>query len=499
MISMAELQPVAGTQAQFSFREVGDKVLITNREGRWLLLEAQEFTAYARGQVEAGSDLHTRLRDDGFLREGYEVSTAAERLRARSSFVHGGPNLHMFVVTLRCNETCAYCHASRANMDAVHTDMTKGTAERAVDLVLRSTSPFVTIEFQGGEPLVNYEVVQHIVNYATERNAEIGKQLEFTMVSNFGLLDEEKLDWLLEHRVQLCTSVDGPEALHNAQRKLPTGDAHQRTVHWIRRINERYAELGLDPTLYHVEALLTTTRATLPQWKEVVDCYVKLGCRSLFLRPIDPFGFAERTRRRLEYPRAEYLEYYRNAVDYMLELNAQGVEILERYAAIFLTKILGGHDPNYLDLRSPAGAGIGALAYDYDGNVYTCDEGRMLAASGDRSFQIGNVHESAYRDLVGHPTVRALAIATNLDTQPDCVHCTYQPYCGTNAAFNYKTQGTIFGRMRDNAVCAVHKGIQDYLFGKLAEGDPQVLDTFERWTTVRPRDHFIQPAPTSEP
>jgi len=491
-LDWAALRPRAGTQTLFRFRPVGDKVLVTNLEGRWLLLTRDDFAAHARGEVPPGSPLHERLATEGFLREGYRVPEAADRLRARRSFLHGGPNLHMFVVTLRCNETCAYCHASRANMDAVHTDMTPETAERAVDLVLQSTSPFVTIEFQGGEPLVNWPVVRHVVEYATAKNRERGKQLELTMVSNFSLLDDERLEWLLAHRVQLCTSIDGPEALHNAQRRLPTGDAHQKTIYWTRRINERYRQLGLDPTLYHVEALCTTTRATLPLWKEVVDTYVGLGCRSLFLRPIDPFGFAERTKRRLEYPRHEYLEYYRRAVDYMLELNAAGVEILERYAAIFLTKILRGQDPNFLDLRSPAGAGIGALAYDHDGSIYTCDEGRMLAAMGDPVFRLGHVDTARYRDIVGHPTVRALAIATNLDAQPDCTSCTYQPYCGTNAAFNYKTQGSIFGRMRDNAVCAVHKGIQDYLFEKLAEGDPKVLETFERWTTVRPREHFIQ-------
>jgi len=498
MTSMTQLRPKAGTQALFRFRPIRDKILVTNTEGRWLLLAADEFTEFARGEVKPDSTLHERLASHNFLREGYRVPEAADAIRARRSFVHAGPNLHMFVVTLRCNETCVYCHASRANMDAVQTDMSKETAEKAVDLALQTTSSFVTIEFQGGEPLVNYEVVQHVVDYARAQNRERGKQLEFTMVSNFALLDEERLGWLIDNRVQLCTSVDGPEALHNAQRKLPTGDAHQRTVHWTRRINERYRELGLDPTLYHVEALLTTTRRTLPMWKEVVDTYVGLGCRSLFLRPLDPFGFAERTRKRLDFPRDEYLEFYRNAVDYMLELNAQGVEILERYAAIFLTKILGGADPNFLDLRSPAGAGIGALAYDYDGSIYTCDEGRMLAAMGDKSFELGHVQSARYRDLVGHPTVRALAIATNLDAQPDCVHCSYQPYCGTNAAFNYKTQGSIFGRMRDNAVCAAHKGIQDYLFEKLDEGDPQVLQTFERWTTMRPREHFIQPHTTAE-
>ena len=62
---------------------------------------------------------------------------------------------------------------------------------------------------------------------------------------------------------------------------------------------------------------------------------------------------------------------------------------------------------------------------------------------------------------------------------------------GTVPATNLKTQGSIFGRMRDNAMCAVHKGIQDYLFEKIAEGDPAVMQAFERWTTLRPRDHFV--------
>ena len=492
MLDLATIRPQAGTQAFFRHREVGEHVLITNFEGNHLLLSRDDFTLFARGAVPEVSDLHARLASGNFLRASYDVRRAAEALQARKRFLHAGPNLHIFVVTLRCNETCVYCHASRANMDQVQTDMTPEIAEKAVELALRSTSPFITIEFQGGEPLVNFAVVQHICTYAARRAQELGKQLQFTMVSNFALMTEEKLDFLVAHRVQLCTSIDGPEALHNAQRKLPTMDAHQRAVHWIRRINQRYVEMGLDPTLYHVEALLTTTRETLPRWKEVVDTYVELGCKALFLRPIDPFGFADRTRLRLEYPRSAYLEFYRNAVDYMLALNRQGVQILERYAGIFLTKILRGEDPNFLDLRSPAGAGIGQLAYNYDGKIFSCDEGRMLHEMGDSKFHLGDVHTSSYRDIVGHETVRAMVLASNLDGQPDCVNCAYQPYCGTISTFNYKHHGSIFGRMRESSVCAVHKGIQDYLFEKLAEADPHTLQSFDRWTTNRAREHFVQ-------
>ena len=342
---------------------------------------------------------------------------------------------------------------------------------------------------------MNFPVVKHIIEYALTKNRAAAKTLEFTMISNLSLMDEDKLAYLIDHKVQICTSIDGPAAIHDKQRILPMASAFDTAARWIKRINEAYAAKGLDPTLYHVEALLTTTRATLPQWKEVVDTYVALGCRALFLRPVDPFGFAAKTGPKIEYPRAEYLAFYRRAVDYMLELNARGVEVLERYAAIFLTKILKGEDPNFLDVRWPAGAGLGALAYNHDGRIFTCDEGRMLDAMGDPTFQIGHVATSKYREVVGHETVRAVTIASNLEAMFDCVDCTYLPYCGVPPSYSHKTQGTVFGRMRESALCQVHKGIQDYLFEKLGEGDPRTLKTFEQWTTNRPREHFLQDRP----
>jgi uncharacterized protein len=479
------------SQAFFRLRRLGpDRTLITNLEGQWLILDDAELAAYATG-AEEGTELYERLSAKNFLRATYDEAKAREMIAARKRFLGYGPNLHVMVVTLRCNETCVYCHASRADMDAVQTDMSEETAERSVDLAFRSTSPSITLEFQGGEPLVNFDVVKHIVEYAEEKNRTAGKTLEFTMVSNLALMDEDKLAFLLDHRVQICTSIDGPKAIHDKQRKLPTLSAFDATTPWIERINQAYRERGLDPSLYHVEALLTTTRAALDAPEAIVDTYESLGCHAVFLRPLDPFGFAGKTAKAVEYERRRYLDFYARATDYILEKNRQGVQMIERYAAIFLTKILRGEDPNFLDIRSPAGAGIGQLAYSYDGSVYTCDEGRMLAAQGDDTFRLGHVETSSYRDIVGHPTVRAMVIASNLDSQPDCVACTYNPYCGIQTTHNYKTQGSVFGRMRESNICAVHKGIQDYLFHKLADAEPHVLEAFERWTTIRSREHFL--------
>lgn len=473
-------------------RRVAGKVLLTSHFGDWVFVSDAEFAELFSGRLETGSELEARLKTRNFLSDATDVNALAERVRAKKSFLRYGPNLHVFVVTLRCNETCVYCHASRAPMDRVDTDMSRETVEKCVELALRSTAPRITIEFQGGEPLANFPVVQHAIEYALEKNRAYGKELEFTMVSNLSLMNDERLGFLVKNKVQICTSIDGPPPLHDKQRVLAGGSAFQQASHWIREINQRYVSMGLDPTLYHVEALITVTRAALDHAKTIVDTYLELGCRALFLRPLDPFGFASDTAPKIEYSRKNYLDFYREAVDYMLEKNAGGAEILERYAAIFLTKILTGEDPNFLDIRSPCGAGIGQLAYNYDGRIFTCDEGRMLHEMGDDFFELGRVGESRYRELMTHDTVRAIMAASNLETQPDCVSCVYNPYCGICPVHNYETQGSLHGRMRESSWCAVHKGIQDYLFEKLGSGDETVTQALDRWTTLRERAHFVQ-------
>src|SRR5690606_24724816 len=109
------------------------------------------------------AELESRLAEKNFIRDRLDVDAVRERLRYRKRFLNYGPILHIMVVTLRCNETCVYCHASRANMDQVQTDMSRDTAEKSVNLALQSTAPRITIEFQGGEPLANFPVVKHII------------------------------------------------------------------------------------------------------------------------------------------------------------------------------------------------------------------------------------------------------------------------------------------------------------------------------------------------
>lgn len=482
--------PVLDALGPFRFRAVGDRVLLTGEAGEHALVSQEEFQGLLDGRPPADEARRGELLEKGFLAGGRTAEQGAAALARRKAFLSTGPYLHVLVTTLRCNQGCVYCHASRIGMAATGHDMSVETAERAVAVAMCSPSPTLTFEFQGGEPLANWPVVRRVVERALELGRGTGKDIRFSLVSNLSLMDDEKLAFLVDHGVQICTSLDGPQDLHDANRPFAGGSSHAETVRWMERINAAYQARGLDPELYHVEALLTVTRASLPRARDIVDEYVRRGLQAVFVRPLNPFGFATRTWANIGYGTGEFLDFHRAVLDDMVARNRAGTQILERLATIFLSKILSGSDPNYLDIRSPCGAGIGQLAYDHDGSVYCCDEGRMVNQMGDPMFRMGHLSTHGYGDLVEGEVVRSLCVASCLEALPGCSDCAYLPFCGSCPVFNYATQGNIFGRMADNEKCRLHMGVLDDLFGRMAAQDPEVGAIFRRWAVPRERPFF---------
>jgi len=474
----------------YNQRMIGSKVLISNDLGDWLLLTQDEFRDLVEGLPQPGEPLYEKLKATNFIAAEVNLERQVERWRRKKQYLFYGPTLHAFVLTHRCNHGCQYCHSSIVGMERTDTDMSIEVAERAVDIAFQTTSPALTIEFQGGEPTANWDVLRHVVEYASQKNLEGEKVLSFALVTNLSLMDDEKLDFLLERRVQLCTSLDGPPDLHNKIRIFKGGNSHELVGAWIKKINQRYADIGLDVNQYHVEALPTITRPSLTRWKDIVDQFVEFGCRAIFLRKLDPFGFAAKSAKTLGYSMDEYLEFYANAVDYIIELNRKGVQVMERHAAIMLNKILTDEEPNFLDLRIPGGACIGQMGYAPDGSIYSSDEGRFVASMGDDMFKIGTVADT-YRQLMTNGSTRALVMAGLNDGQPDCVSCVYKPWCGQQVEYNYKTQGSLHGHMRDSVWCKKHKSIFDYLMHKLESADDRDMEMFRLWTTNRQLEHFI--------
>jgi uncharacterized protein len=474
----------------FRWGRVGDRVVLTNDAGEWELLEPTDFAALLAGELDPSHPLFARLQAKCFVRDGADLDALAARLRRKKAYLTKGPHLHVVVTTLRCGQSCRYCHASRRPLDATGTDMSVETARGVVDRALKTTSPYVNFEFQGGEPTLNMDVIRFVVDYAREKNRHEGKQLDFSLVTGFSAMDEEKAEWLIDRGVLVCTSLDGPRELHDHNRPWQKhSSSFDHTLRWIEHFNSRYVALGRDPRLWHIDALLTTTRQTLDRVDEVLDTYIGLGIRSVHLRPLNPFGFARSAWKRIGYTTDEFLDFYERALDRIVQLNLDGVEIIEGNAAIVLGKMLTPDDPGYVDLRSPCGAGVGQMAYDYDGGIYPCDEARMVAASGQPLFRIGQVGAGGLEDDLEHPTVRAMAVASTQESLPHCSTCWNQPFCGVCPMHDFQTTGDLVGQRPGSDWCERWYRTSELLLRKLAEDDSgAVRSIFERWTIRRPRE-----------
>jgi His-Xaa-Ser system radical SAM maturase HxsB len=225
---------------------------------------------------------------------------------------------------------------------------------------------------------------------------------------------------------------------------------------------------------------MTATRLSLQHPREIVDEYVKQGFESIFLRNLSPYGFAVKTQQRIGYSIDEFLEFYKLTLDYILELNRKGINLVETYAQIILTRILTPFSTGYVDLQSPAGAGIGVAVYNYDGNIYASDESRMLAEMGDEQFRLGNVHSDSYEQIFGGHSIRAIVGSSCVESLPGCSDCAFQSFCGADPIFNYATQGDMIGHQPTSEFHKKHFFIIKHLLS-LYHSDETVRKIFWAW------------------
>lgn len=456
-----------------------EEALIINDVGEFLFLPLQDLRDLVEHRLERSHPAYRRLAVGHFLRDSTStvpLHLLATKFRTKKSFLAGFTQLHLFVVTLRCDHSCRYCQVSRVVRPNPRFDMSEATALRAVELMFQSPSRVLKVEFQGGEPLLHFERIRTIVAATLERDRDEQRDIEFVVATNLAPLTDEMLAFFAEHRFLISTSLDGPRELHDANRPRPGRGSHELTLENLSRAR---AALGHD----RVGALMTTTERSLAQPREIVDEYVASGFDSIFLRSVSPYGFAVRTGEAQRYQAEQFLEFYAAGLERVIEWNRAGTPIVEVFAQIVLRKILTPFATGYVDLQSPAGAGIGAVAYNYDGDVYASDEARMLAEMGDQSFRLGNVHLNSYREIFGGEVVRGLLTHSVLESLPGCSDCAFLPYCGADPVFHHRTQGDLVGHRPTSAFCTRNLGVFRLLFDYLRSGDDFVRALFLRWAT----------------
>ena len=469
----------------FTFKKVASgRILVVNQGGEYLFLNRDEFDSLLNADRKPLPDnLFKTFKSRQLIYtkdKELALNLLAAKLRTRKSFMRDFTSLHMMVLTTRCNCVCDYCHASSSDTQTQNSDMTWPVAKAAVDVIFQSPTPDIKIEFQGGEPLLNWDVLQKVVLYAEERHKDSSERcLGFVVCTNLMNMDSEKLQFCKEHHIEISTSLDGPRTLHDLHRKARNGCSSYDL--FIQKLEETRSVLGPDSC----NALLTITKDHLLRLRETIDEYRKRGFNNVFLRAINPYGYAVENKGLVGYPIEEFITAYKDALEYIISLNKMGEVFVESYAALLLQRILTPYPTGFVDLQSPSGAGISGVIYDYNGDVYPADEGRMLARMGDRRFLMGNVLHDSYDTLFNGKLIRELVRESCVEVMPTCATCAYQIYCGADPIRYYVECGDIAGRRPESGFCKKNMAIFDYLFELLENADDETIDIFWSWITRR--------------
>lgn len=439
----------------YRFRRIApDTILISVDSGEWQILSEKQFSDLKEKYFEDEDFLQSLKNNHIFLTEenfeGYQ-----KNIEERWSGIFAPPSLHIVVVTPQCNLRCIYCHAALAQNDGCA--MNIATADKILDQIFAVQTDELTIEIQGGEPVLNFDIVKHIVLKARKKADETGKTVELCIVTNFtDVLTDEKIHFLIEHGVEVSTSLDGPAEVHNNNRNRNHSGGFsvlQERVEAFRRI---WQEIRNDSP--RLSAMVTTTKQLLTKPEETVNTYLELGFTDLFVRPVNPLGRGANQLSDFEYEPEDFVEFWGKLIDVLIEKWTQGIHMTEGHLDIILKKLFF-RENGYMDLRFPCGAAFGQRAYNADGKIYTCDEGRMLK---EQDFCIGSISDSP--EKIVHNPNGLNTFLSSIAELSSCEFCVYKPFCGTCPILNWKEHPDRNTQTYGGRRCKIYQGMFDYVF-----------------------------------
>lgn len=457
-----------------------EEYLLTNDVGEYIFLGNEDFDKFVDYELDPQSDIFKDIASKQIATTDKVedvVNMLATKFRTKKSILRDFTTLHMVVPTLRCNSSCIYCQVKRHERTDHSADMTKETAKNIVKCIFESPSPCIKIEFQGGDPSTDFEMVKYIIEEAEWVNLFKKRDLGFVICTNLTLLTEDMVKYLKKHNCYISTSLDGPKEIHDVNRPLQdkTLDHHE--------IFER--NLGMIRSIWQdkecASALMTTSKYSLGNFKSIIDEYIRLGFNNIFLRSLNPYGFAKEHKDKIAYPIEDFIENFKEGLDYIIQLNKNGIFFKEGYSALLLKRMLTPFATGFVDLQSPAGVGIAGAIYDYDGSVYVADEGRMMARFKNYAFRLGNVNENTHQEMFNGEKMHMILNDACTECLPGCADCVFQPYCGADPVRNLSEQGDMIGHRPTNEMCKKNKAIFYYLFELLKKNDPEINRIFWSW------------------
>lgn len=204
---------------------------MTNSVGEFVFFEQEQLNDVVQKRPKPTDETYSLLRSRHFLIEASDfasIELLGLKTRKKFSNLRHFTNLHIFVVSLRCGHSCPSCQVSRQSENKAAFGMTVETADKALAIVFRSPNPAIEIESQGGEPLLNFELIRHVVIKAKEINEVEKRDPQFVIATTLSLITDKALDFCKDPKIFLSSSLDGPEDLQNRNRPRPGKDSVQQ-------------------------------------------------------------------------------------------------------------------------------------------------------------------------------------------------------------------------------------------------------------------------------
>lgn len=459
-----------------------DRIVMTNIFWDSIVLWNVEFDNYINGW-ELNNSLKKDLEEKMFYKTSDYEEKSIDKYIHRNKINFVGPTLHIIVLTKWCNHQCKYCHAAA---DYRYTDeslkLKKEDAEKIVDIILSSPSKSLTIEFQWWEPTSNMEILEHIILYTEKQNKVTKKNISYALVSNLTMIDEKMLDKLMSFpNLSISTSLDGDKKVHDFNRLLisdrKTLSSFDTLSQKIKFIREKEKEVW-KKILYW--AMWVITNKTLPRYKELVDTYIELWFDAIFLKKINWLWFASNTKNVLWYSKEELLGFYKNYFNYLIEKNSEGLFMRDGFLDIIIKKIVTPQEMNFMDLRSPCGAGIWQIAYDHTGKIYTCDEWRMVE---DDVFMMWDTSNNL-QELVQNEVVWVMMDSSIVESLP-CDVCAYAPFCWVCPVESYQARGNIYTNQIFDEHCSFFMFLFDWVFDILDKKSGKEYDYVKHYLDTK--------------
>jgi His-Xaa-Ser system radical SAM maturase HxsB len=439
-------------------REIGpDQYLRISRCGKTVVLTKDEDEQLS--QIFMDASLFNRLERTGHIVTSENSSRVFEELQTWLRRTYAGPNLHIVVLTKRCNLDCTFCHMDPVPVASAKSayDMTHAMAESVVQFALKSPNPDLVFEFQGGEPFLNFSCLQYVVETAEKLNEHVGKNIRFVVVSNLMVAKDEELEFCVRHNIRISYSLNGPVQIHDRYRVTRQGGGSYLKV--MDRIGEIRSKF---PDLIRETPLCVIDSENAPRLREMIDFYRESGFGGLALIRLKTLGNARRNR--LEFDMKQFLQYYLEGLDYIFEKNVEtGGVFAERMLPVVLTKVLSDTDVGFVDWRNPCGDVTGALIYDYDGELLPADEAR----SQRNEFSLGNVTSTSYEQLIRRKSSFRTTNLSLRDRDPVCRECAYNPFCGVMPVLDFSRTGDPTPRPHESDECLFTLAVLDWTFQKL--------------------------------